>query len=189
MSPGGRSRRARLDIQRVVDPDYWRRRVRYLILIYSNPASRDIWAGFSEDQRAEGYRYYAALKDELAASGELIATEALADGSLTRRVSVRGGQTLTSDGPFAEAKELLAGFFLLEGGGVGWGGGGAKTLTSAGPSAEAKELLAGFFLLECESMDRAVEVAARVPEAELGLVEGRPVLGRGGGGWGGGGRG
>ena len=116
--------------------------MRYLILIYSNPASRDIWAAFSEDQRAEGYRYYAALKDELAASGELIATEALADGSLTRRVSVRGGQTLTSDGPFAEAKELRAGFFLLE----------------------------------CESMDRAVEVAARVPEAELDLVEVRPVL-------------
>ena len=116
--------------------------MRYLILIYSNPASRDIWAAFSEDQRAEGYRYYAALKDELAASGELIATEALADASLTRRVSVRGGQTLTSDGPFAEAKELLAGFFLLE----------------------------------CEGMERAVEVAARVPEAELDLVEVRPVL-------------
>ena len=120
--------------------------MRYLILIYSNPASRDIWAAFSEDQRAEGYRYYAALKDELAASGELIATEALADGSLTRRVSVREGQPVISDGPFAEAKELLAGFFLLE----------------------------------CESMDRAVEVAARVPEAELGLVEVRPVLELGG---------
>jgi hypothetical protein len=116
--------------------------VRFLILIYSNPASRAIWEGFSEDQRAEGHRYYAALKDELAASGELVATEALADASLTRRVSVRGGQTLTSDGPFAEAKELLAGFFLLE----------------------------------CEDMERAVEVAARVPEAELDLVEVRPVL-------------
>jgi hypothetical protein len=116
--------------------------VRFLILIYSNPASRAIWEGFSEDQRAEGHRYYAALKDELAASGELVATEALADASLTRRVSVRGGQTLTSDGPFAEAKELLAGFFLLE----------------------------------CEDMERAVEVAARAPEAELDLVEVRPVL-------------
>jgi hypothetical protein len=116
--------------------------VKYLILIYSNPASREIWEGFSEDQRAAGYRYYAALTEELAASGELIASEALADSSLTRRVSVRDGRTLTSDGPFAEAKELLAGFFLLE----------------------------------CESMERAVEVAARVPEAELDLVEVRPVL-------------
>ena len=119
--------------------------MKYLILIYSNPASREIWEGFSEDQRAAGYRYYAALTEELAASGELIASEALADSSRTRRVSVRDGRTLTSDGPFAEAKELLAGFFLLE----------------------------------CESMERAVEVAARVPEAELDLVEVRPVLGLG----------
>ena len=119
--------------------------MKYLVLIWSNPASRAIWESFSDEQRAEGFRY-AALKDELAASGELIATEALADGSLTRRVSARGGQTLTSDGPFAEAKELLAGFFLLE----------------------------------VPSKERAVEIAARVPEAQLGLVEVRPVLQLGG---------
>jgi hypothetical protein len=120
--------------------------VKYLVLIYSNPASREIWEGFTDDERAEGFRYYNALADELAASGELIVTEALADPSLTRRVSVRDGQTLTSDGPFAEAKELLAGFFLLD----------------------------------CESADRVVEIAARMPEAELGLVEVRPVLQLGG---------
>jgi hypothetical protein len=104
--------------------------VKYLILIYSNPASREIWEGFTDDQRAEGFRYYAAL----------------ADASLTRRVAVRDGQTLTSDGPFAEAKEQLAGFFLLD----------------------------------CQSAERAVEIAARVPEAELGLVEVRPILQLGG---------
>jgi hypothetical protein len=120
--------------------------VKYLILIYSNPASREIWEGFSDEQRAEGFRYYGALTEELAASGELIVTEALADPSLTRRVTVRDGQTVTSDGPFAEAKELLAGFFLVE----------------------------------CDSMERAVEVAARMPEAELGLIEVRPVLQLGG---------
>ena len=49
-------------------------------------------------------------------------------------------------------------------------------LTSDGPFAESKEVLAGFFLLECESLERAVEIAARVPEAELGLVEVRPAL-------------
>lgn len=120
--------------------------MKYLILIYSNPASREIWEGFSDDQRAEGYRYYAALTEELAAAGELIVSEALADPSLTTRVTVRDGQTVTSDGPFAETKELLGGFFLLE----------------------------------CESHERAVEIAARVPEAELGLVEVRPVLELGG---------
>jgi hypothetical protein len=124
----------------------WEAPVKYLILIYSNPASREIWDGFTDEQRAEGFRYYAALTEELAASGELIASEALADASLTKRVSVRDGQTFTSDGPFAEAKELLAGFFLLD----------------------------------CQSGERAVEVAARVPEAGLGLVEVRPVLSLGG---------
>jgi len=120
--------------------------VKYLVLIWSNPASRAIWEGFSDEQRADGFRYYAALTEELAASGELIVSEALADASLTRRVSVRDGQTLISDGPFAEAKELLAGFFLLE----------------------------------VDSEQRAVEIAARVPEAGLGLVEVRPVLQLGG---------
>jgi hypothetical protein len=120
--------------------------VKYLVLIWSNPASRAIWEGFGDEERAEGFRYYAALTEELAASGELIVSEALADASLTRRVSVRDGQTLVSDGPFAEAKELLAGFFLLE----------------------------------VESEQRAIEIAARVPEAELGLVEVRPVMQLGG---------
>jgi hypothetical protein len=120
--------------------------VKYLILIWSNPQSRHAWEGFSEAERAEGFAVYAALNEELAASGELIVTEALADPSLGRRVSVRDGRTITSDGPFAEAKELLAGFYLVE----------------------------------CESMDRAVEIAARVPEADLGLVEVRPVLDLGG---------
>ena len=88
--------------------------MKYLILIYSNPESRKIWDGFSDAQRAEGYRYYAALNEDLSASGEMIVSEALADPSLAKRVSVREGRTMTTDGPFAEVKEHLAGFFLLE---------------------------------------------------------------------------
>jgi hypothetical protein len=117
--------------------------VKYLILIYSNPASRKAWESFSDAQRAEGLKAYAALNEDLAASGELIVSEALADPSTARHVSVREGRMIKRDGPFAEAKEELAGFFLVE----------------------------------CESLDRAVEHAARVPEAEPGLVEVRPVLG------------
>lgn len=64
------------------------------------------------------------------------------DPSLTKRLVVREGQLLATDGPFAEMKEELAGFFLVE----------------------------------CESVERAVEIASRIPEARLGLVEGRPVM-------------
>lgn len=116
--------------------------MKYLILIYSNPMSREIWEGLSDDQRTVGFKSYAALNDDLRASGEMIVTEALADPSLAKRVTVREGRAMTTDGPYAEAKELLAGFYLIE----------------------------------CESMERAIEHAARVPEAQLGLVEVRPVL-------------
>ncbi|MGH2744897.1 MAG: YciI family protein [Thermoleophilaceae bacterium] len=116
--------------------------MKYLILIWSNPASREIWEGFSADERGEGLAAYAALTEDLLASGELIVSEALADPSLTKRISIREGRTMSSDGPFAEAKELLAGFFLIE----------------------------------CESIERAIEIAARVPEASLDLVEVRPVM-------------
>ncbi|MBB5802408.1 hypothetical protein F4560_002176 [Saccharothrix ecbatanensis] len=116
--------------------------MKYLVLIYSNPESRAIWDRMAQEDRATGLEAYAALNEELAASGELVVTEALADPALTTRVTVREGQALTTDGPFAEAKELLAGFYLVD----------------------------------CETRERAVEIAARVPEAQLGLVEVRPVL-------------
>jgi hypothetical protein len=120
--------------------------MKYLILIYHNPTLRDVWGRFSESERADALRRHAALNEDLAASGELIVSEALADPSLTKRVSVRDGQTMTSDGPFAEAKELVAGFYLIE----------------------------------CENAERAIEHAARAPEAAFGLVEVRPVMDPGG---------
>ncbi len=118
--------------------------MKYLLLIYHNPGSRQLWETFSEAERAEGLAAYAALNEDLAASEELIVTEALADAPLVKRVTVSDGQTMTSDGPFAEVKEQLAGFYLVE----------------------------------CESMERAVAIAARVPEAEaaVGLVEVRPIM-------------
>jgi hypothetical protein len=116
--------------------------VKYMILIHGNPRSRHAWEGFSDAEKAEGLAAYAALDEDLAASGELIVSEALADPSQGRRVRVRDGGAFTTDGPFAEAKEHLAGFYLVD----------------------------------CDSLDRAVQIAARVPEAELGLVEVRPVL-------------
>jgi hypothetical protein len=120
--------------------------VKYVILIYSNPESREVWLNMPADQRAVGLTVYEQLDKDLAASGEMIVSEALAELSTAKRVWVREGRTITSDGPFAEAKEHLAGFYLVD----------------------------------CESLERAVEIAGRVPEAELGLVEVRPVLDLGG---------
>jgi hypothetical protein len=116
--------------------------MKYVILIYSNPASRSIWETFTPEQRAAGLGQYAELNEDLTASGELIVSEALADPTMGKRVALEQDQVMATDGPFAEAKEQLAGFFLVE----------------------------------CESMERAIEHASRVPEARLGLVEVRPVM-------------
>lgn len=55
------------------------------------------------------------------------------------------------------------------------GAGGQITTTDA-PLAEVKELLAGFYLVDCETEERAVEIAAGLPESFLGLIEVRPVM-------------
>jgi hypothetical protein len=116
--------------------------MKYLILIQSNPHSLAVWETMSDAQRMEFGRAHLALTEELADAGELIVSEGLADPALAKHVSVRDGRTITSDGPFAEVKEHLAGFYLIE----------------------------------CESMQRAVELAAKVPDAVTGSVEVRPVL-------------
>ena len=88
--------------------------MKYLILIYNNPTTRKMWEGFSDAERTQGFQAHAALSEDLAASGELIAHGALADPSLGKRVTARDGQKLTTDGPFAEMKEHLAGFYFVD---------------------------------------------------------------------------
>ena len=61
--------------------------MKYLIQIYSNPESRAMWESFTPEQQAEGYGFYQGISNELAASGELVADEALADISLAKRVT------------------------------------------------------------------------------------------------------
>jgi len=53
---------------------------------------------------------------------------------------------------------------------------GEQAVFSDGPFVESKEQLAGFYLIDCESMARAIEYAAMVPEARFGVVEVRPVM-------------
>ena len=117
--------------------------MKYLILIYLNPQSRAIWASFTDEQRAAGLQVYAALNEELAASGELIITERLADPSLTHRVPRQDAGSST-DGPFAEVKEQIAGLYLVQ----------------------------------CDSAERALEIAGRIPETPGGYVEVHPVMDR-----------
>ena len=45
-----------------------------------------------------------------------------------------------------------------------------------GPFAEAKEQLAGYFVVECDSLERAIEIAAKRPDAKFWAVEVRPIV-------------
>jgi hypothetical protein len=51
-----------------------------------------------------------------------------------------------------------------------------KTLVMDGPFAETKEQLAGIYILECKSMDEAIELASKIPDALYGSIEIRPVM-------------
>jgi len=56
---------------------------------------------------------------------------------------------------------------------------GGRTVTTDGPFVETKEQLGGFYLIECDNLDQAIDVAARIPAAERGAIEVRPIVDNG----------
>jgi hypothetical protein len=88
--------------------------MKYLILIQSNERSLAAWDKMTDDERMAFGRDHLTLNDEMGEAGVLVAAEGLADPSLSRFVSVRDGETIVSDGPYAEVKEHLAGFYLID---------------------------------------------------------------------------
>ncbi len=117
--------------------------MQYLLMIYMDPA---IWESLSEDERNAVYRGHAELIETITESGEMVSTAALADPSHTSTVRVRGAVPAVTDGPYLEAKEFLAGYYLVD----------------------------------CESKERAIELAALIPDAGLTAVEVRPLMNQGG---------
>ncbi|WP_232001208.1 YciI family protein, partial [Mycobacterium sp. 1165178.9] len=75
--------------------------MKYMILIQSNPQFLERWKALPEDMRERFGHDHVALSAELAESGELVASEGLADPALAKRVAVDDNQTVISDGPFA----------------------------------------------------------------------------------------
>jgi hypothetical protein len=88
--------------------------MKYLILIHQNRNAREQFASFPAEVQAAGLAAYQKLNADLVASGEYVSAEAL-DSDSTATV-VRGGQGsyVQTDGPFAETKEMLAGFYLVD---------------------------------------------------------------------------
>ena len=88
--------------------------MKYMILIQSNERSLAVWETLTEQQRTDFGVGHLKLNEEMAEAGVHVAAEGLGDPSLATWVSVRDGRTITSDGPFAEVKEHLAGFYLID---------------------------------------------------------------------------
>ena len=83
--------------------------MQYILLIYTEespvePPAQDMAAQLDA---------YNAFTDSLRATSALVAGEALHPSTTATTVRVRDGQTLTTDGPFAETKEVLGGFYLV----------------------------------------------------------------------------
>ncbi|MDF5752875.1 YciI family protein [Spongiactinospora sp. TRM90649] len=82
-----------------------------MLLIYGNHATWNTWG---EAEHAETARAHGELIRELVASGEYVASEGLTTlGARTVRVGPEGAPAVT-DGPFSEAKEVLAGYYLVD---------------------------------------------------------------------------
>jgi hypothetical protein len=112
--------------------------MKYMLLIYSDPSA---WP----DDPAEGekiYAEYAAFTQQILDSKELQAGDQLAGIDTATSVRVRGNKTSATDGPFAETKEYLGGYYVID----------------------------------VKDLDRAIELAAKIPAARAGVVEVRPVV-------------
>ncbi len=113
--------------------------MRYLLLIYQTEPAPDVELPAEAIQAQTAA--YAAFTRDVRERGVMLAGEALQSIATATTVRVREGRTLVTDGPFAETKEQLGGFYLFE----------------------------------CADLDEAVELAARIPGAERGSIEIRPV--------------
>jgi hypothetical protein len=112
--------------------------VTYMLLIYQPNPSREIAPAEMEGMFAA----YTAYTERVKQSGAFVGAAPLVEPSSATTVRVRDGKRLITDGPFAETKEWLVGYYVIE----------------------------------CDSLDRALDLAADCPGASYGSIEIRPVM-------------
>lgn len=86
--------------------------MQYLLLIYET--EREFYDALGETEKQEIYRQYRELIQELEKSGKYIGGHQLQPIGTATTVRVRDGKSAVTDGPFAETKEQLGGYFLVE---------------------------------------------------------------------------
>lgn len=82
--------------------------MRYMLLIYGEENALD------DVERQQCYQESAQLAHRLNAAGQFLATAPLQDTATATSVRVRNGKPFVTDGPFAETREQLGGYFLID---------------------------------------------------------------------------
>jgi hypothetical protein len=110
--------------------------VKYMLLIYGDPTDYD------PAEAETMFKEYMVFTEEILASGEMVSGDPLQEPDTATTVRIRQGKRTTTDGPFAETKEVLGGYYMVD----------------------------------VKDLDRAIELAAKIPGARNGSVEVRPVM-------------
>jgi len=130
--------------------------MKYMILIYGSQQHYDAMAGkatdkpaWSTEDLAAMFAFMESVNKDLVEAGEFVDAQGLAAPVHARRVQLQNGTPVVTDGPYPEATEVLAGYWIVD----------------------------------CESFDRATEIAARVSTCPGpggtpagGAVDVRPIL-------------
>ena len=82
----------------------------FLALVYDDPTS---WERMTEEEQSAAMAGYMAVAEEATAAGALVSGASLAPTSAATSVRVRNGEALVTDGPYAEVKESLGGYYLF----------------------------------------------------------------------------
>jgi hypothetical protein len=84
--------------------------VEFMALVYDDETG---WERLSEAERAAGYEMYMAVARDATAAGALVDAGGLEPTGAATSVRVRNGEALVTDGPYAEVKESLGGYYLF----------------------------------------------------------------------------
>lgn len=83
----------------------------YLLLIYENEAN---WLAMSPEEQGKIFGEYMAFTESIRASGHYVSGNPLEATNTATTVRVRDGKTMTTDGPFAETREQLGGYYHVQ---------------------------------------------------------------------------
>jgi hypothetical protein len=113
--------------------------MKFMLVLWGDESQ---WADMSEEEGAAELAAWEDYSAQLIAAGAMVSGEGLQPSATSKTLRFENGERVVTDGPFAETKEQLGGFYVIE----------------------------------CASMDEALDWAAKLPSADRGSTEVRPVM-------------